>query len=132
MRGVTILYDQATEGTMAPVAIAMADTFVGFPIRAPRRRRGAARRRIWHRDRGDEPRRPRCAGESPTNASRITVPGFGHAERIAEDKANDLALLRLYGARNLVPATLGGDGGTGADSRLSASPIRWHRPATAR
>ncbi len=31
VRGVTILYDQATEGTMAPVAIAVADTFDGFP-----------------------------------------------------------------------------------------------------
>ncbi len=31
VRGVTILYDQATEGTMASVAVAIADTFVGFP-----------------------------------------------------------------------------------------------------
>ena len=31
IRGVTILYDQATEGIMAPVALAVADTFDGFP-----------------------------------------------------------------------------------------------------
>ena len=33
----------------------------------------------------------------------ITIPGFGHAERIAADKANDIALLRVYGAQNLLP-----------------------------
>ncbi len=38
VRGVTILYDQATEGTMAPIAIAVADTFDGFPIRRRCRR----------------------------------------------------------------------------------------------
>jgi len=36
----------------------------------------------------------------------LTVPGFGHAARIAEDSTSDLALLRLYGAYNLVPAPL--------------------------
>ena len=31
----------------------------------------------------------------------ITIPGFGHAERIAADKSNDIALLRIYGAQDL-------------------------------
>ena len=31
LRGVTVLYDQATEGIMGPVAVAIADTFAGFP-----------------------------------------------------------------------------------------------------
>ncbi len=31
VRGITILYDQATDGTMDRIAIAMADTFQGFP-----------------------------------------------------------------------------------------------------
>jgi hypothetical protein len=44
----------------------------------------------------------------------ITLPGLGHAERIAVDKASDLALIRVYGARNLVAVTLAADG-----SRLS-------------
>jgi hypothetical protein len=38
----------------------------------------------------------------------LTVPGFGHAARIAEDSASDLALIRLYGAQNLVPAPMAG------------------------
>ena len=65
----------------------------------------------------------------------ITVPGLGHAERVAADKTNDLALIRLYGARNLVPAALGADSaesGKATSSCLSASPIRWRRPAAAR
>jgi hypothetical protein len=36
----------------------------------------------------------------------ITVPPFGHAERIAEDRTTGLALIRLYGARNLAAAPL--------------------------
>ena len=40
LRGVTILFDQATEGVMAPVAAAMANTYQGFPDPPPRRRRG--------------------------------------------------------------------------------------------
>jgi hypothetical protein len=48
----------------------------------------------------------------------ITVPGLGHAERIATDDTNDLALLRLYGAQNLVPAALDGKGNTEDDLTL--------------
>ena len=38
----------------------------------------------------------------------ITIPGIGHAERIAEDKASELALLRVYGTRDLAPIALFG------------------------
>ena len=31
----------------------------------------------------------------------ITIAGFGDADRVAEDKDHDLALLRIYGARGL-------------------------------
>src|SRR5207244_13654595 len=34
------------------------------------------------------------------------IAGYGHADRIAEDKDHDLALLRIYGARGLKPLTL--------------------------
>jgi hypothetical protein len=33
----------------------------------------------------------------------IALPGLGNAERIATDAGGELALLRVYGARNLVP-----------------------------
>ena len=52
VRGVTILYDQATEGTMGRVAIAVANAFVGFPRSQRRSAAGfAAKGRIRHRDR---------------------------------------------------------------------------------
>jgi hypothetical protein len=110
VRGVTILYDQATEGTMAPIAIAVSGAFVGFPdpnAAPPPGRKGGVDygTAIVVSERGDLV----TLGAVTEGCRSITVPGFGHAERIAQDPANDLALLRLYGARNLVPAPLAGD-----------------------
>jgi hypothetical protein len=48
----------------------------------------------------------------------ITIPGFGHAERIAADKANDIALLRVYGAQDLLPVALASESGAGDDFML--------------
>jgi hypothetical protein len=106
VRGVTILYDQATEGTVAPVAIAVADTFDGFPDPAvppvAGRKRGVEYgSAIIVTSTGDL-----VASAQATDECRsITIAGYGHAVRIAADAANDLALLRLYGARGLVPLT---------------------------
>ena len=36
----------------------------------------------------------------------VAIPGFGNADRVAEDKEHDLALLRIYGARGLKPLNL--------------------------
>jgi hypothetical protein len=119
VRGVTVLYDQATEGTMDRVAAAMMNAFSGFPdpnaAPLPGWRRaveyGSA---IVVTSAGDL-----IAPAHVTDGCQaITVPGFGHAERVAADKANDVALLRLYGARNLVPATLTGDSEQTGDFKL--------------
>jgi len=119
LRGITILYDQATQGIMAAVAVAMSDTFQGFPDPnagpPPGKKRnveyGTA---IVVSSIGDliAPR------QVTDECAAITVPGLGHAERLAEDKTNDLALIRLNGARNLVPATLAGETGNGDDLTL--------------
>jgi hypothetical protein len=37
----------------------------------------------------------------------IVISGYGNADRAAEDKEHDLALLRIYGARGLRPLGLG-------------------------
>ncbi|MDP3078337.1 serine protease, partial [Bradyrhizobium sp.] len=37
----------------------------------------------------------------------IAIAGHGNADRVAEDKDHDLALLRIYGARGLKPLNLG-------------------------
>jgi peptidoglycan hydrolase-like protein with peptidoglycan-binding domain len=111
VRGVTILYDQATEGTMASVAMAIADTFVGFPDSntgpAIGHKRGVEYgSAIVVSNRGDL----LSTADVTEECQSITVPGLGHADVIASDKTNDLVLLRLYGAHNLVPAPLGGNG----------------------
>ena len=119
LRGITILYDQATEGTMAPVAVAMANTFQGFPDPnappPPGRRRGVEYgTAIVASSHGDLITTAQLTDE----CAALTVPGLGHAERIAADKTNDLALIRLYGARNLSPAALAGDSAKADDLTL--------------
>jgi hypothetical protein len=48
-------------------------------------------------------------GRATEECRSIVVPGLGRAERVAADPDHDLALLRLYGARNLVPVALSGE-----------------------
>ena len=50
-------------------------------------------------------------------AGSSSVPGFGNAVRVADDKASDLALLQVFAARELTPAALA-DGGRGSDVTL--------------
>jgi hypothetical protein len=123
VRGVTVLYDQATEGTMAPVAIAVADTFIGFPDRNTAAAAGHKRgveysTAIVATASGDLI----ALGEATNECQSLMVPGFGHADRVAEDKSGGLALLRLYGVHNLIPAPLGGDAATGTNLTLFGIP----------
>ena len=107
VRGITVLYDQATEGTMSRVAINVANAFVGFPDPNAAPPPGL-RRRVEYGSAiviGSDGELI-AALRTVDDCQAITVPPLGHAERIAEDKANGLALIRLYGARNLVPAPL--------------------------
>ena len=125
VRGVTILYDQATEGTMSRVATAMVGAFAGFPDANAAPPPGV-RRMVEYGSAvvmsagGDLIASARLTDE----CQAITVPGLGHAERIAADAATDLALLRLYGVRNLVPATLASQN-AGGDVNLAgvADPL---------
>jgi hypothetical protein len=59
------------------------------------------------------------------------VPPFGHAERIAEDKTNGLALVRLYGARNLASAPFAESNIDSGDLTLIgvADPLAQHSDA---
>jgi hypothetical protein len=119
VRGVTILYDQATEGTMAAVAVAVSDTFVGFPdpntaVPAGRKRGVEYGSAVVVTSGGDLI----AAADMTDECQSITVPGFGHADPIATDRTDNLTLLRLYGARDLVAAPLGGDAASGSDLTL--------------
>jgi peptidoglycan hydrolase-like protein with peptidoglycan-binding domain len=109
VRILTILYDQATENTVEPVVIAMSSAFNPFPTLG--------------QTAGSRPRKSVEYGtgvvvsddgaivadrQIADGCMAITIAGFGGADRVAEDKEHDLALLRIYGARGLKPLGLNG------------------------
>lgn len=108
VRIMTILYDQATENTVEPVVIAMSSAFNAFPSGAqagpPPRKTVEYGTGIFISDDGaivtDRLVIDSCLA--------ITIAGYGSADRLAEDKEHDLALLHIYGARGLKPLSLAG------------------------
>lgn len=105
VRILTILYDQATENTVEPVVIAMSSAFNAFPAAGPPPRKTV------------EYGTGVVVGEDGSiiadrqitdGCLTVAIAGFGNADRIAEDKEHDLALLRIYGARGLKPINLAG------------------------
>jgi peptidoglycan hydrolase-like protein with peptidoglycan-binding domain len=108
VRGVTILYDQATEGTMEPVVIAMSSAFTPFPsntaqadVPPPRKKIEYATGIVVSADGAILTDRQVVDG-----CQSIVVPGYGNADRTAEDKTHGLALLRIYGFRDLKPLAM--------------------------
>ncbi len=104
VRILTILYDQATENTVEPVVIAMSSAFNPFPANAgpPPRKTVEYGTGVVVSDDGAI-----VADRQITDGClAIAIAGFGNADRLAEDKDHDLALLRIYGARGLKPLAL--------------------------
>jgi peptidoglycan hydrolase-like protein with peptidoglycan-binding domain len=104
VRVMTILYDQATEGTMIPVSVAMSSAFNPFPGNATAQN-GPARKKVEYStgivaSANGAIVADRQATES---CSSIVVQGYGNAERVADDEPHELALLRIYGAAGLRP-----------------------------
>ena len=131
VRIMTILYDQATENTVEPVVIAMSSAFNAFPTGAAGRAAAAQDRRIWHRHRRQRRRRDCRRPPRHDSCLAITIAGYGNADRLAEDKEHDLALLHIYGARGLKPLSL--TGGAARRRRCRpASPIPKARAAARR
>ena len=124
VRILTILYDQATENIVGPVVIAMSSAFNPFPSGAqiagpPPRKTVEYGTGIVVSDDGaivtDRQITDGCLA--------IAIAGFGNADRLAEDKDHDLALLRIYGARGLKPLGLGnGAAKTGIELTGIADP----------
>ncbi|MEH6951997.1 serine protease [Nitrobacter sp. NHB1] len=109
-RILTVLYDQATEGTMAPVVIAMSSAFDPFPADGP------PPRKIVEYATGVSVSRDGAivtGGDVTNGCKSIVVAGHGNADRIADDKDHGLALLRIYGARGLQPIALDGGAAKG-------------------
>ncbi|MGY3237053.1 MULTISPECIES: serine protease [unclassified Bradyrhizobium] len=108
VRIMTILYDQATENTVEPVVIAMSSAFNAFPsgpqAGPPPRKTVEYGTGVVVSDDGAI-----LADRLVTDSClAITIGGYGNADRIAEDKEHDLALLHIYGARRLTPLSLAG------------------------
>jgi peptidoglycan hydrolase-like protein with peptidoglycan-binding domain len=109
VRILTILYDQATENTVEPVVIAMSSAFNPFPSGAqiagppPRKTVEYGTGIVVSEDGAIVTDRQITDG-----CLAIAITGFGNADRVAEDKDHDLALLRIYGARGLKPLNVAG------------------------
>jgi peptidoglycan hydrolase-like protein with peptidoglycan-binding domain len=114
VRGVTILYDQAMDGIMAPVVVAISSAFNPFPAGVaspPPRRKVEYASGIVVSPHGHIV----TDREALEGCHVVTVAGIGGADRIAEDKAGGIALLRVYGAPNLKPVALASEGAKGGD-----------------
>ena len=123
VRGIAILYDQAMEGIVDRVVVAMSSAFTPFPsseIASEIQRRALVRRKVEYATGVVVS----AAGHILTDRSAvdtceyIVVPGLGNAERLAEDKETNLALLRVYGADTLVPLALASESGHDTETTL--------------
>ena len=124
VRILTILYDQATENTVEPVVIAMSSAFNPFPSGTqiagpPPRKTVEYGTGVVVSDDGAI-----VADRQITDSClAIAIAGYGNADRVAEDKDHDLALLRIYGARGLKPLGLiNGAAKSGVDLTGIADP----------
>jgi hypothetical protein len=104
VRGVTVLYDQAMEGIMDPVVVAISNSFEPFPTSLAGG--GAPKRKVEYASGavvsavGDIVTDARAVAE----CEFILVPGRGRADKVAEQ--DGLALLHVYGARDSAPLPL--------------------------
>src|SRR3954447_18212361 len=95
VRGFTALYDQAMTGIMEPVVVAMSSAFAAFPSGAA----PPARRKVEYATGvAVAPGHIITSREALDGCYVVTVAGIGGADRVAEDKEKNLALLRVYAA----------------------------------
>jgi peptidoglycan hydrolase-like protein with peptidoglycan-binding domain len=111
VRILTILYDQATEGTMEPVVVAMSSAFTPFPNGPqagppPRKSVEYGTGIVVGEDGAIVTDRQVVDGCLSIVVAGQNLSSIGNADRTAEDKDHDLALLRIYGARGLKPLAL--------------------------
>lgn len=107
VRILTILYDQAIENTVEPVVIAMSSAFNAFPTGA--QAAGPPPRKTVEYGTGvvvSDDGAILTDRQITDGCIAVAIAGLGNADRIAEDKEHDLALLRIYGARGLKPLNL--------------------------
>ncbi|MCK9914773.1 serine protease [Microbacteriaceae bacterium K1510] len=122
VRGFTMMFDQMMETIVSPVTVAMASAFAPFPERsAP----FAALAKPVEYGNGIvvSERGHIVTDRRLTEGCQVIVAaGFGDAERVADDKENGLALLRVYGPRKFTPVSLAGEMPKPGDMTLIGVP----------
>ena len=116
VRGFTILYDAAKDELMQPITVAISNTFAPFSGRGTIQVGGPVERSKVEYTTGLVASADGhiLADRQATEGCRIiTVPQIGPAERVADDAASGLALLRVYGVGGIRPAALASEAGSG-------------------
>jgi hypothetical protein len=109
VRGVTLVYDPAIGAIADRLVVAVSSAFTPFPIALQVAGRSVERRKVEYATgvvvsaAGDIV----ADREAIDDCQVIVTPGLGNAERVADDKASGLALIRVYGAAGLKPLALG-------------------------
>src|SRR5215831_1826715 len=122
IRGFTILFDQMMETIVAPATAAMVSAFSPFPERsslfADMRKSVEYGNGLIVSARGHIITDRRLAN----GCQVIVAAGLGDADRVADDKDSGLALLRVYGLRDLAPLALPADAYKKGDVTLVGIP----------
>ncbi|MBZ0140893.1 MAG: peptidoglycan-binding protein [Pseudorhodoplanes sp.] len=117
VRGIAILYDQAMDGIMEPVVVAMSSAFA--PFAAGDALIGVKRNVEYATAVAASADGHLVTDRAATDGCHvIIVADRGHAERVAEDKAADLALIRVHGRPQFSPLALSANPPRGADLTL--------------
>src|SRR5215510_177808 len=120
VRGVTILYDQATEGIMDPVTVVMSSAFAPFSGTGLTDLMGPTRRKVEY----GTGIVISTDGHVLTDRSLvegcnvIQAAGLGDATLLAEDDKSGVALLRVFGVSGLAPAGLVHEGARASEVTL--------------
>src|SRR5215467_1288086 len=120
VRGVTILYDQATEGIMDPVTVVMSSAYAPFTGTGLTDLMGPTRRKVEYGtgiviSSDGHVLTDRLLVEG---CNVLEVSGLGGASLLAEDAASGLALLRVFGVSALAPAAIVHEGARASELTL--------------
>jgi hypothetical protein len=120
IRGITILYDQAVDGTLDPLVPALAYSFQPFPTTGSAQNSTVPQRRVDYATGLVVSAAGHIVSELHVTegCDSVMIPGLGRAERIAQSKEHRLSLLRVYGAEELVPLALLGEPPRGSELTL--------------
>jgi hypothetical protein len=122
IRGFIIMFDQMMETIVAPVTAAMVSAFSPFPERTSPF--AATAKSVEYGTGLVVSERGHIVTDRKLTAGCqvIVAAGLGDAERISEDKDTGLALLRVYGPRQLSPLSLVPDAAKKGDVTLIGIP----------